>query len=120
MNLRPEDVPAVKPESFRYPGPKPQTKEAAIVSLADAVESASRSLDRPTPQRIEDLVKTLVQERLEDRQLDEAPLTLAEIHAVADSLSSTLRSMLHARVAYPAKREEKNAAAELRAAKPAA
>jgi len=120
MNLRPEDVPAVKRESFCYPGPKPQTKESAIVSLADSVESASRSLERPTPQRIDDLVQTIVRERLQDRQLDEAPLTLAEIQAVADSLSSTLRSMLHARVAYPAKREEKPPQAELRSAKPAA
>jgi putative nucleotidyltransferase with HDIG domain len=57
MNMREEDIPEVSEESFRYPGPRPQTKEAAIVSLADSIESASRSLDRPTPQRIDDLIR---------------------------------------------------------------
>lgn len=108
MNMRPEDIPDVKEESFRYPGPRPQTKEAAIVSLADAVESASRSLDRPTPQRIEDLINGLIEDRLDDHQLDDAPLTLAELRKVAESFRFTLVNMLHARVAYPAKRDEKD------------
>ena len=73
MNMRPEDIPEVKEESFRYPGPKPQTKETAIVSLADAVESASRSMERPTPQRIEDLINSLIDVRIAEHQLDEAP-----------------------------------------------
>ncbi|GAB4178023.1 MAG: hypothetical protein Fur0032_18390 [Terrimicrobiaceae bacterium] len=103
MNLREEDLPGVSEESFRYPGPRASTKESAIVSLADTVESASRSLERPTPQRIDELVRSLVQDRLDDHQLDDSPLTLAEIQAVSESLSSTLRSMLHARVAYPKK-----------------
>lgn len=101
MNMREEDLPEVREESFRYPGPKPRTKEAAIISLADAVESASRSLERPTPQRIEDMVESIIEERLEDGQFSDAPLTLGEITRISHSLSSTLRSMLHARVAYP-------------------
>jgi cyclic-di-AMP phosphodiesterase PgpH len=101
MNMREEDIPSVSEETFRYPGPKPSTKEAAIVSLADSVESASRSLERPTPQRIEDLVNSIVSERLASGQLDEAPLTIAELWAVADSLRFSLTSMLHSRIAYP-------------------
>ncbi len=107
MNMRPEDIPDVKEESFRYPGPKPQTKESAIISLADAVESASRSLERPTPQRIEDLVNGLIEKRIAENQLDECPLTLAELRRVAQSFRFTLVNMLHARIAYP-KRDEKD------------
>ena len=62
--MREEDIPEVREESFRYPGPKPQTKESAIVSLADIVESASRSLEKPTPQKIEQLVNELIEERI--------------------------------------------------------
>ncbi|HEY5742337.1 MAG TPA: HDIG domain-containing metalloprotein, partial [Terrimicrobiaceae bacterium] len=111
MNMRPEDIPDVKEESFRYPGPRPQTKEIAIVSLADAVESASRSMERPTPQRIEDLVNTVIEARIAEHQLDEAPLTLAEVRRIAESFRFTLINMLHSRIAYPSKREEKDSAA---------
>lgn len=106
MNMRPDDVPDVREESFRYPGPRPRTKEAAIVSLADAIESASRSLERPTPQRIDDLVNGIIENRIAEHQLDEAPLTLAEIQQAAESFRFTLVNMLHARIAYP-KREDK-------------
>lgn len=103
MNLRDEDIPQVNEASFRYPGPRPNTKEAAIISLADAVESCSRSLERPTPQRIESLVNDIIKDRLEDHQLDEAPLTLAELTQIAESFRFSLQSMLHSRVAYPKK-----------------
>ena len=108
MNMREEDIPEVSEESFRYPGPRPQTKEAAIVSLADSIESASRSLDRPTPQRIDDLVRNIIKARIDEGQLDEAPLTIAEIWKIADSFRFSLVNMLHARIAYP-KREERSA-----------
>lgn len=120
MNMRPEDIPDVKEESFRYPGPKPTSKESAIISLADAVESASRSLERPTHQRIEDLVNSLIESRIAERQLDECPLTLQEIRAVAESFRFTLVNMLHARIAYPGKREDKEGAAARREQKSAA
>ena len=87
---------------------KPQTKEIAIVSLADSVESASRSLERPNAQRIEDLVNDIIDARIADHQLDECPLTLAEIRRVAESFRSTLGSMMHSRVAYPSRREAKD------------
>lgn len=107
MNMRPEDIPDVREESFRYPGPRPESKESAIISLADAVESASRSLDRPTPQRIEDLVNSIVNDRIASHQLDNCPLTMAEIRRIAESFRFSLVNMLHARIAYPSRRDEK-------------
>lgn len=90
------------PESaFRYPGPRPQTREAAILMVADAVESASRTLSEPTPSRIEGLVSELVDKRLRDGQLDECGLTLREIAEVRDSLIKSLIGIYHGRVKYP-------------------
>jgi len=101
MNIRKEDIPEVQEESFRYTGPKPQTKESAIVSLADIVESASRSLEKPTPQKIEQLVNELIEERIADGQLDECDLTLGELRVIAKRFRFTLMTMLHTRIAYP-------------------
>src|SRR5713101_913459 len=101
MKLREDDIPDVREESFRYSGPKPQTRESAIVSLADMVESASRSLEKPTPQKIEQLVNELIEERIADRQLDECDLTLAELKVIAERFRFTLMMMLHSRIAYP-------------------
>ena len=101
MNIREEDIPEVQEESFRYPGPKPQTKESAIVSLADIVESASRSLEKPTPQKVEQLVNELIEERIADGQLDECDLTLGELRVIAEKFRFTLMTMLHTRIAYP-------------------
>src|SRR5713226_6667835 len=101
MNIREEDIPEVQEESFRYSGPKPQSKESAIVSLADIVESASRSLEKPTPQKIEQLVNELIEERIADGQLDECDLTLGEIRIIAERFRFTLMTMLHTRIAYP-------------------
>jgi len=101
MNIREEDIPEVEEESFRYNGPKPQTKESAIVSLADIVESASRSLEKPTPQKVEQLVNELIEERIADGQLDECDLTLGELRVIAQRFRFTLMTMLHTRIAYP-------------------
>ena len=109
MNLREHDVPEVREESFRYSGPKPQTKETAIVSLADAVESASRSLEKPTPAKIEQLVNDIIDQRIADHQLDECDLTLSDIRIIADRFRFTLTTMLHSRIAYP-KQESKPSA----------
>src|ERR1700758_1184623 len=109
MRLREDDVPEVHEESFRYSGPKPQTKESAIVSLADAIESASRSVEKPTPQKIETLVNEIIDERISDRQLDECDLTLGELKSIADRFRFPLLSMLHSRIAYP-KSGQKHAA----------
>jgi cyclic-di-AMP phosphodiesterase PgpH len=101
MNIREDDIPEVSEESFRYSGPKPQTKESGIVSLADIVESASRSLEKPTPQKIEQLVNELIEERIADRQLDECDLTLGDLNVIAGRFRFTLMTMLHSRIAYP-------------------
>ena len=101
MNLREEDVPEVREETFRYNGPKPQTKESAIISLADVVESASRSLEKPTPQKIEQLVSDLIDQRIADGQLVECDLTLADLNVISDRFRFTLMTMLHTRIAYP-------------------
>ncbi|HRQ87601.1 MAG TPA: HDIG domain-containing protein [Bacteroidia bacterium] len=96
-----EDIPEVKEESFRYAGPRPRTRESAIISLADSVESASRSLQKPTPKKIDELIDDIFKERLNDGQLDDAALTLADLATIKKSFSTTLRSMMHTRIAYP-------------------
>jgi cyclic-di-AMP phosphodiesterase PgpH len=101
MKMREEDIPEVSEESFRYSGPKPQTRESAIISLADMVESASRSLEKPTPQKIEQLVTDLIDQRLADHQLDECDLTLRDLKKIAERFRFTLMNMLHTRIAYP-------------------
>lgn len=98
----------VKESDFRYPGPKPQTKETAIVSLADAVEAAVRSLSKPTPGKIEGLVRKIIRDRLDDGQLDESDLTFKDLNKIADAFSKVLIGIFHGRVEYPEKitREE--------------
>jgi putative nucleotidyltransferase with HDIG domain len=87
--------------TFRYPGPKPQTKEAGVLMLADVVESASRALSDPTPARIESLVHDLALKRLLDGQFDECGLTLSELRTIEDSLVKSLTAVYHGRVRYP-------------------
>lgn len=87
--------------SFRYPGPKPQTKETAVLMLADAVESASRTLVDPTPSRIESLVRDISLKRLLDGQFAECALTLEELRTIEDSLIKSLTAVYHSRVKYP-------------------
>lgn len=87
--------------SFRYHGPKPQSKEAAIMMLADAIEAGSRTLKDPTVSRIRSMVDNLIQERLLDSELDESPLTMRELKKVRESFVNTLTGMFHGRVEYP-------------------
>lgn len=87
--------------SFRYPGPKPQTKEAGVMMLSDAVESASRTLSEPTPRRIETLVHKITMDKLLDGQFEESPLTLSEIHTIEESLTQSLIAIYHGRIKYP-------------------
>jgi cyclic-di-AMP phosphodiesterase PgpH len=95
------DASPVSESAYRYPGPKPQTKEAAILMIADAAESASRSLSDPTPSRLEGLVRELSEKRLRDGQFDECGLTLREIAEIRDSLIKSLIGIYHGRVKYP-------------------
>jgi len=96
-----DDIPAVEEKSFRYPGPKPQSRESAIISLADGIESASRCLQKPTPQKIEQLIDEITKSRMRDGQLDECPLTLADLTRIKKSFYTTLLSMTHNRISYP-------------------
>jgi hypothetical protein len=88
-------------DDFRYPGPKAQSKESAVVGIADSVEAAVRSLRQPTPEVIETLVKKIVADRLEDGQLNECDLTLKEVDLVSHSLCQTLTGIFHSRIEYP-------------------
>ena len=96
-----EDLPTIDEKNFRYPGPRPSSRESGIIALADTIESASRSLRKPTPAKIRTLVDDLVRAKINDGQLDACPLTLRELAIVKESFSSTLRSMLHSRIDYP-------------------
>jgi putative nucleotidyltransferase with HDIG domain len=98
---------------FRYPGPKPRTKEAAILMLADASESSVRSMAEPTPGRIENQVHTMVMRRLMDGQLDDCDLTLREVRQIEESLIKTLNAIYHTRVGYPTPPGQRPSAAEL-------
>jgi putative nucleotidyltransferase with HDIG domain len=91
----------VAQSTYRYDGPKPQCLESAIVMLADTIEAASRSLKKVTPQSIEDFVEHIVQGRVEDGQLDEAPITLRQLALIKESFNFTLLNMLHSRIEYP-------------------
>jgi len=86
---------------FRYPGPKPQTRENAVLMIADAVEGASRALSEPTPSRIERLVHEIAMRRLLDGQFDECGLTITELSRIEDSLTKSLTAMYHGRIKYP-------------------
>jgi len=92
---------AVAEENYRYSGPKPQTKEAGIILLADSLEAATRSLTNPTPTRIKTLVKEIIQKNLENGQLEECDLTLKDLDKIGDSFSRILTGMFHSRVEYP-------------------
>jgi len=98
----------VKEENFRYPGPKPQTREAGIVMLADVVEAAVRALDRPTSARIQGRVKELVNDIFADGQLEECEMTLKDLHQIAKSFNNILTSIYHSRIEYPEKSQGKN------------
>src|SRR5688572_9262869 len=95
------DQPAISETQYRYPGPKPRTKECAIVMLADAVESACRALPEPNASRVETLVHDLSMKRLLDGQFDESELTMRELEVVERSLVKSLLGIYHGRIAYP-------------------
>ena len=93
--------PPVDESRYRYPGPRPVSRESAIIMLADSVEAASRSIEKLTPNHITELVDRLVDGRVEDGQLDECEMQLAELAQVKKAFVSCLTNMLHSRIAYP-------------------
>jgi putative nucleotidyltransferase with HDIG domain len=91
----------LNPADFAYPGPKPSTKETAILMLADTVESGARVVADPTPRRIRETVDRLVNQKIAEGQLDESPLTLGEIDLIKESFTAVLTGMYHHRIDYP-------------------
>jgi putative nucleotidyltransferase with HDIG domain len=91
----------IEEKDFRYPGPKPQTREAGIVMLADCVEAASRTLVNPTPDRIQGMVQNIINRIFTDGQLDECELTLKNLHEIARSFNQILNGIFHHRIDYP-------------------
>lgn len=86
---------------YRYPGPKPQSKETAVAMMADSIESATRVLQEPTPERVRDLVEGIIGSKQQDGQLDQAPLTMREITALKDTFVKVLSGIYHHRIDYP-------------------
>ena len=91
----------VRRDDFRYDGPKPQTREAGILMLADSVESAARTLSERTPDRVRQLVRQIVQQKFTSGELDECPLTLRDLHRIEESFIPVLMGTLHGRLEYP-------------------
>jgi putative nucleotidyltransferase with HDIG domain len=102
-----EPVP-VSEATYRYDGPRPQFKESAIILLADSCEAASRSLKKVSPQSLGELIDKVVGDHIADGQLDESPLTFAEITKIKSSFNFTLLNMLHSRISYPADVKDKD------------
>ncbi len=97
----------VNESDFRYPGPKPQSKETAIVMLADTVEAATRTLENPTPSKLRAFVEKLVQDKIEEGQLDESDLTLQDIKKIIDAFLNILQGVFQHRIEYPEQEKEK-------------
>ena len=93
--------PDVKEEDFRYPGPKPQTKEAAIINIVDSAEAATRAMKEPTLEKVEALVHSIIMNRLEDEQFIECDITMKEIAIVEKMIVTSLNGTFHSRIEYP-------------------
>jgi len=100
-NQQDPGVQQVDERDYRYPGPKPQTREAALIMLADAVEAAGRTLTDPTPARIQGMVQKIINNIFIDGQLDECELTLKDLHKIARSFNRILAGIFHYRIDYP-------------------
>ncbi|ATI49474.1 MULTISPECIES: HD family phosphohydrolase [Bacillus cereus group] len=102
-----EDKEKYTEEMFRYPGTKATSKESAIVGIADSVEAAVRSMNHPTPEQINNLVQSIIKDRLQDGQFSECDLTFKELQIVGKTLCETLNGIFHSRITYPEPPEEK-------------
>ncbi|AZV44434.1 HD family phosphohydrolase [Peribacillus asahii] len=91
----------VQESEYRYPGPKAQTKEVAVIGIADSVEAAVRSMQQPTPEKIEELVIQIINDRIQDHQFDECDITMKELSIVKSSLCESLNGIFHSRIEYP-------------------
>jgi membrane-associated HD superfamily phosphohydrolase len=96
-------------EEYRYPGPKAQSREAAVVGIADCVEAAVRSLRHPTIEQIDNMVRKIIKDRLDDGQFDECDLTLKDLDVVSKVLKESLLGIFHSRIEYPSDLPAKSA-----------
>lgn len=101
------DIPEVDEDDYRYPGPKPQTRETAISLLADGIEAASRAMHNPTPARLKGLVQKMINKAFTDGQLDECDLTLRDLNEIAKAMTRILTGIFHQRPEYPERDEER-------------
>ncbi|MFD1412805.1 HD family phosphohydrolase [Oceanobacillus jeddahense] len=99
--------PETEEADFRYPGPKPETKENAIVCICDSVEPAVRSLQEPTPETIDSIVSSIINSKISDGQLDNSPLTLKELKIIQHTVCDALKGIFHSRIQYPKKEGDK-------------
>ena len=99
--------PDIKEEDFRYPGPKPQTKEAAIINIVDSAEAATRAMKEPTLEKVEALVHSIIMNRLEDEQFIECDITMKEIAIVEKMIVTSLNGTFHSRIEYPTIKNKK-------------
>ncbi len=99
------DIPEVAEKDFRYPGPKPQTRETAICLLADGIEAASRAMPNPSPARLKGLVQTMINKAFTDGQLDECDLTLKDLNKIARAFTRILTAIHHHRPEYPGEKK---------------
>ncbi len=96
----------VNEDDFRYPGPRPNTKETGILMISEAVEAASRSVASPTPQRLDTLINSIIETRIKDGDLDECPLTFRDLTTIKQAITPVLIGSLHKRIEYPGQREK--------------
>jgi cyclic-di-AMP phosphodiesterase PgpH len=107
-----EDTASISELNFRYPGPRPRSKETAVLMLADAVESASRTLSEPSQGSIRALIDRLIEERLQDDQLSQSPLNLHDLEVIANTFERMMTAILHRRISYPTAEEMRGARGE--------
>ena len=108
MKNNADDPDSIKEEDFRYPGPKPKTREAGIMMLADSVEAAVRSIQEPTAGKVEAMVYKIFKDKLEDGQLDECDITFSDVSRIRKNFLKTLGSIYHERIEYPEDKRKKN------------
>ena len=107
MKNNSDDESKVLEENFRYPGPKPKTKEAGILMLADSVEAAVRSIQEPTSGKVDAMVYRIFKDKLDDGQLDECDITFDEVSSIRKVFLKTLGSIYHERIEYPEDKRKK-------------
>ncbi|MCB9759368.1 MAG: HDIG domain-containing protein [Alphaproteobacteria bacterium] len=98
-----ESDPSVDPRDFRYPGPRPNTREAGIIMLADKIEAACRSIHQPTPDNVSAMIQKIINSVMADGQFQQCPLTLKELYTIAETFKTTVLAIHHHRIAYPDK-----------------